>query len=159
MGVTATVAPKSLRPQDPTKKLAQWVELLGQPLSRKHVIKNFRPEVNFYGCLNHHWLSGQVNIAFLLFLTKGSVSYKMLFTISKMIFPGQSYRILKSWKYRLQAITVGVRRRTSIAISRKWSFLKFLNLFSSTFLFQSLWNLIWLFLGYTRKTLSFQNFE
>ena len=43
MGVAATVAPKGLRPQDPTKKLAQWVDILGQPLSRKHVLKNFGP--------------------------------------------------------------------------------------------------------------------
>ena len=30
-------------PQDPTKKLAQWVDILGQPLSRKHVLKYFGP--------------------------------------------------------------------------------------------------------------------
>ena len=41
MGVAATVAPKGLGPQDPTKKLAHWVELLGQPLSRKPVFRNF----------------------------------------------------------------------------------------------------------------------
>ena len=33
MGVAATVAPKGLGPQDPTKKLAHWVEMIGQPLS------------------------------------------------------------------------------------------------------------------------------
>ena len=33
MGVAATVAPRGLGPQDPTKNLAQWVEILGQPLS------------------------------------------------------------------------------------------------------------------------------
>ena len=32
MGVAATLVPKGLRPQDPTKKLAHRVELLGQPL-------------------------------------------------------------------------------------------------------------------------------
>ena len=31
-------------PQDPTKKLAQWVELLGQPISRKHVFEILVPE-------------------------------------------------------------------------------------------------------------------
>ena len=44
MGVAATVAPKSLRPQDPIRKFAQWVYLLGQPLSRTHVFKIFVPE-------------------------------------------------------------------------------------------------------------------
>ena len=41
MGVAATLAPKGLRPQDPTKKLAHWVELLGQPLSQKKFSKVF----------------------------------------------------------------------------------------------------------------------
>ena len=44
MGVAATVAPKGLGPQDPTKKLAHWVNLLGQPSTRKLVFKNFGPE-------------------------------------------------------------------------------------------------------------------
>ena len=35
MGVAATLAPKGLGSQNPTKKLAHWVELLGQPLSQK----------------------------------------------------------------------------------------------------------------------------
>ena len=34
MGVAATLVPKGLGPQDPTKKLAHWVDLLGQPLTR-----------------------------------------------------------------------------------------------------------------------------
>ena len=34
MGVAAKVARKGLGPQDPTKKLAQWMDLLGQPLSQ-----------------------------------------------------------------------------------------------------------------------------
>ena len=44
MGVVATVAPRGLGPQDPAKKLEQWLKLLGQPLSRKHVIEIFGPE-------------------------------------------------------------------------------------------------------------------
>ena len=44
MGVFATVAPRGLGPQDPTKKLAQWVDLWGQPLSRKHVFEIFGPK-------------------------------------------------------------------------------------------------------------------
>ena len=31
LGVATTVSPKDLGPQDSTKKLAQWVDLLGQP--------------------------------------------------------------------------------------------------------------------------------
>ena len=42
--MAARVASKGLGPQDPTKKLAEWVKLLGQPLSRKHVFKNFGPD-------------------------------------------------------------------------------------------------------------------
>ena len=42
--MAATVAPKGLGPQDPTKKLADWVKLLGQPFTRKLVFKNFGPE-------------------------------------------------------------------------------------------------------------------
>ena len=50
MGVAATLAPKSLGLQDPTIKLAHWVDLLGQPLSQKIVFKNLRPHPppNFY---------------------------------------------------------------------------------------------------------------
>ena len=44
MGMAATVAPKGLGPQDPIIKVAQWVILLGQPLSRKHVFKISGPE-------------------------------------------------------------------------------------------------------------------
>ena len=44
MGVAATVPPKGLKPQDPTKKLAHRVNLFGQPLTRKLVFKNFGPE-------------------------------------------------------------------------------------------------------------------
>ena len=35
---------KGLGPQNPTKTLAQWVDLLGQQLSRKQICKIFRPE-------------------------------------------------------------------------------------------------------------------
>ena len=44
MSVAATQAPKGLGPQDPTKTLAHWVELLGQPLSHKKVFENLGPE-------------------------------------------------------------------------------------------------------------------
>ena len=44
MGVAAMLAPKGLGPQDPTKKLAHRVELLGQPLSQKRVFENLGPE-------------------------------------------------------------------------------------------------------------------
>ena len=44
MGVAATLALKGLGPQDPTKKLAHRVELLGQPLSQKKVFENLGPE-------------------------------------------------------------------------------------------------------------------
>ena len=39
MGVAATMASKGLGLEDPTKKLARWVDLLGQPLSQKPVLK------------------------------------------------------------------------------------------------------------------------
>ena len=44
MGVAATVASKGLGPQDTTKKLTHLVDLMGQPLTRKLVFKNFGPE-------------------------------------------------------------------------------------------------------------------
>ena len=44
MGVAATVAPKGLGPQDPTKKVAHWVDLLGQLLTLKLVFQDFGPE-------------------------------------------------------------------------------------------------------------------
>ena len=44
MDVAATLAPKGPGPQDPTKKLAHQVELLGQPLSQKKVFENLGPE-------------------------------------------------------------------------------------------------------------------
>ena len=43
MDVATTMAPKGLGPQDPTKKLAKWVELSGHSLSRKHVFRIFGP--------------------------------------------------------------------------------------------------------------------
>ena len=44
MGVAATLAPKGLGPQHPTKKLVHRVELLGQPISQKKVFENLGPE-------------------------------------------------------------------------------------------------------------------
>ena len=41
MGVGATLAPKGLGPETPTKKWAHWVDLISQPLS---VFKIFEPE-------------------------------------------------------------------------------------------------------------------
>ena len=48
MGVAATVAPKGLGPQDPTKKLAHWVDLLGKPLTLKLVFKKIYGIYIFY---------------------------------------------------------------------------------------------------------------
>ena len=42
--MAATVAPRGLGPQDPTKNLAHWVDLLGQLLSRKNVFEIFGSE-------------------------------------------------------------------------------------------------------------------
>ena len=44
MGVAAMLAPTGLGLQDPTKKLAHQVKLLGQSLSQKNVFQNFGPE-------------------------------------------------------------------------------------------------------------------
>ena len=41
MGVATTRAHNGLGPPNPTKKLARWVDLLDQPLSRNHVFKIF----------------------------------------------------------------------------------------------------------------------
>ena len=60
MGVAATVAPRGLGPQDPTKKLAHWVDLLGRPLSRKHLFEIFGPEPTLPLRKNVNW-----NILFL----------------------------------------------------------------------------------------------
>ena len=43
MGVVATLAPKGLGSRDTTKKFAHWLELLGQPLSKKNVYENLGP--------------------------------------------------------------------------------------------------------------------
>ena len=47
MGVATTAAPYGFWATNPTKKLAHWVYLLGQPLSRNRVFQNFRGELNF----------------------------------------------------------------------------------------------------------------
>ena len=39
---------------------------------------------------------GKVKIEFSVVSDRGSVSYQMLFTVSKIIVPSQSYQILKS---------------------------------------------------------------
>ena len=45
MGVAATLVPKGLRSQDPTKKMAHRVKLLGQPLSQQQKgFENLGPE-------------------------------------------------------------------------------------------------------------------
>ena len=44
MGVATTCAPNGLGPSNPTKKLAHWVDLLDQPLSRNHDFEIFRGE-------------------------------------------------------------------------------------------------------------------
>ena len=46
MGEAATLAPKGLWSQDPTKKLAHRMDLLGQPLrwSQKNVLENLGPD-------------------------------------------------------------------------------------------------------------------
>ena len=44
MCVATTRAPNGLWPPNPTKKLAHWADLLGQPLSRKHVFEIFKGE-------------------------------------------------------------------------------------------------------------------
>ena len=49
MGVAATLAPKGLGPQDPTKKLGHQVNLLDQPLTRNLVFKNSGPEPPLIG--------------------------------------------------------------------------------------------------------------
>ena len=48
MGVATTLAPKGLGPQDPTTKLVHWVELLGQPLSRKRFNNLVPPPPKFF---------------------------------------------------------------------------------------------------------------
>ena len=59
--------------------------------------------------------------SFLLFLTKGSVSYQMLFTGSKNIV----FEILKIRVFTVRALTLN-------AISQKWTFSEFKNLSSPT---------------------------
>ena len=44
MGVATTAAPYGFWATNPTKKLAHWVYLLGQPLSRNRVFQNFSGE-------------------------------------------------------------------------------------------------------------------
>ena len=44
MGVATTAAPYGFWATNSTKKLAHWVYLLGQPLSRNRVLKNFSGE-------------------------------------------------------------------------------------------------------------------
>ena len=41
MGMAVTLAPKGLGPQDPTKMLAYWADLLAQLLSQKTAFKHF----------------------------------------------------------------------------------------------------------------------
>ena len=44
MGVATTAAPYGFWATNPTEKLAYWVYLLGQPLSRNRVFQNFSGE-------------------------------------------------------------------------------------------------------------------
>ena len=44
MGVATTAAPYGFWATNPTEKLAHWVYLLGQPLSRNRVFQNFSGE-------------------------------------------------------------------------------------------------------------------
>ena len=53
MGVATTRAPNGLGPPNPTKKLAHWMDLLGQQLSRNRVFEIYRGEPPFE--LPHLW--------------------------------------------------------------------------------------------------------
>ena len=44
MGVAILRAPNGPGPPNPTKRLAHWVHLLGELLSRNHVFEHFRGE-------------------------------------------------------------------------------------------------------------------
>ena len=44
MEVATMRPPNGLGPPNPTEKLAHWVDLLGQPLSRNHSFEILRPE-------------------------------------------------------------------------------------------------------------------
>ena len=44
MGAATTAAPYGFWATNPTKKLAHWIYLLGQPLSRNRVFQNFSGE-------------------------------------------------------------------------------------------------------------------
>ena len=57
MGVVATQAPKGMEPKNPTEKLAHWVDLLSQLLSRKHI---FRPQNIFLTTTIQYSISSQM---------------------------------------------------------------------------------------------------
>ena len=48
MGVSATVEPKGQGPHDPTKKLVQRVDLLGQPFNLENMFTKFSGPVKIY---------------------------------------------------------------------------------------------------------------
>ena len=80
-GRPTLLAPKGLGLQNPTKKLAHWSDPLGQPLSRNHGFKIFRPES----------LNLRSIFTFLLFLIELKRSYRELFSGWKNVVTSQSY--------------------------------------------------------------------
>ena len=59
MGVATRRTPNGPRPPDQTKTLADWVDLLGQPLSQNHVLEFFRPETHVLKKVRKTWYNNK----------------------------------------------------------------------------------------------------
>ena len=79
MGVATTRPPNGLGPPNPTKKLAHWMELLGQLLSRNPVFEIFRGEPPLKGGGGGVFMKIFIKWTFWLFLIEGTDIYQMLF--------------------------------------------------------------------------------
>ena len=73
MGVATTAAPYGFWATNPTKTLAHWVYLLGQPLSRNRVFQNFSGEPPPHPPPPPPWNPQRFSELKLLALTKGTI--------------------------------------------------------------------------------------
>ena len=78
MGAATTAVPYGFWATNPTKKLAHWVYLLGQPLSRNRVFQNFSgepPPLKDLGVITSSDLSWSPHIGTIVFRARSIASW------------------------------------------------------------------------------------
>ena len=98
--MATTAAPYGFWATNPTKKLAYWVYLLGQPLSRNRVFQNFSGEPPLKDCSSFK------------FAIPSEVSYKFVLTINNIF--RTNLKLCISYKLSCMSLYIYILVLTSI---------------------------------------------